>query len=343
MSFLWPQMLALLLLVPVLIVVYILILQRKKKSALRYASLTMVKDAMGPGQTVRRHIPPLLFLLALTAMLIAVARPMAVVTLPSDQKTVILAMDVSGSMRAEDVEPNRLVASQVAARDFIAAQPASARIGVVSFAGTAFLIQPPTISRDDVLAAIDRLQLQRATAIGSGILISLQAIFPDLEFNLDSANPRSEAYPPLPGRQSEPTPPPVEPGSHPSAAIILLTDGQTTTGPDPIEAARMAAERGVRVYTVGVGTEHGEIVRGDGWAMHVRLDEETLKTVADVTKAEYFHAGSASDLKRVYQTLNSRIVLEKQATEVTALFAAVAALFAVFSALLSLLWFNRVL
>lgn len=343
MSFLWPQMLALLLAVPVLIAAYILILRRKKKSALRYASLTMVKEAMGRRQKARRHIPPLLFLLGLVAMLVAIARPTAVVTLPSEQKTVILAMDVSGSMRAEDLEPNRLSAAQAAARNFISEQPPAARIGVVSFAGTASLVQPPTHNREDLLAAIDRFHTQRATAVGSGILVSLQAIFPDAEFNLDSFNPRAEAFPPLPGDTEKAPPEPVPPGSHPSAAIILLTDGQTTTGPDPIEAARMAAERGIRVYTVGLGTEDGQIIRGDGWAMHVRLDEETLKTIADLTKGEYFHAGSASDLKHVYKTLNSRIVLEKKATEITALFSAVAALFLVLSALLSLFWFNRML
>lgn len=345
MSFLWPEMLALLLVVPALVGMYVLILRRKKKTALKYASLMMIKEAMGTGQKIRRHVPPLLFLLALIAMILGIARPVAVVTLPSEQKIVILAMDVSGSMRAEDVEPNRLAASQDAARSFISEQPPTARIGVVSFAGTASLVQPPTINREDVLAAIDRFQLQRATAIGSGILVSLKALFPDAEFDLDAVEPQHEAFPPLPGSemQKPAAPPPVEPGSHSSAAIILLTDGQTTTGPDPIEAAKVAADRGVRVYTVGVGTEHGQIVRGDGWSMHVRLDEETLKTIAKVTKGEYFHAGSATDLKRVYQTLNSRLVLEKKATEVTALFSATAALLALGAGLLSLLWFNRVL
>lgn len=347
MTFLWPEMLSLLLAVPFIVAAYVFILHRKKQAALRYASLNMVKEAMGAGGRFRRHVPPLLFLLALVAMIVAVARPAAVVTLPSEHKTVILAMDVSGSMRAEDVEPNRLAAAQSAARTFISEQPPTARIGVVAFAGTALLVQPPTLIREDVLAAIDRFQLQRATAIGSGILVSLKAIFPDAEFDLHSSNPRLDAQHRLPSTQAreaeKPAPQPVPPGSYASAAIILLTDGQTTTGPDPIEAARMAAERGVRVFTVGVGTKDGEIVRGDGWAMHVSLDEESLRTIADMTRGEYFHAGTATDLKRVYQALNARLVLEKKATEITALFSAAAAIMALLSGLLSLLWFNRIL
>ncbi|MES2535593.1 MAG: VWA domain-containing protein [Pseudomonadota bacterium] len=351
MTFLWPEMLWLLLIVPMLIGVYIMLLRRKKKLALRYASLNMVKEAMGAGQKMRRHIPPLLFLLAMTLMLVAIARPAAVVTLPSQHETVILAIDSSGSMRANDVKPSRLAAAQAAARTFVNEQPRTTRIGVVSFAASATLVQPPTLSREDILAAIDGFQLQRGTAVGSGLLVSLKTIFPEIEFNLGSSNPRPDAA--RDGSRSrpldDPTKPkapefkPVPPGSFASAVIILLTDGQTTTGPDPIEAARMAAERGVRVFTVGVGTTSGEILGFDGWSMRVQLDEEPLKKIAAITKAEYFFAGTAPDLTKVYKTLNSRLVLEKKATEITALFAAVAALFALLSGMLSMLWFNRVL
>src|SRR5499427_1640323 len=173
MSFQWPEMLWLYLALPLLIAMYFYALSRKKKLALRYASLTLVKEAMGAGQKWRRHIPPLLFLLALAVMIGAIARPQAVVTLPSQHETVILAMDVSGSMRATDVEPNRLVAAQNAAKAFVSQQPENVRIGVVAFAGTATVAQAPTRNREDVIAAIDRFQLQRATAIGSAIIVSL--------------------------------------------------------------------------------------------------------------------------------------------------------------------------
>jgi len=284
-------------------------------------------------------------------MIVAVARPAAVVTLPSAHETVILAMDVSGSMRATDVKPSRIVAAQEAARGFVADQPKTTRIGVVSFAATASVVQSPTHSREDILGAIERFQLQRGTAIGSGILVSLKTIFPDAEFDLRSFNPRrdsakaaaKDAAKAIDGTPAKEAPKPVAPGSYTSAAIILLTDGQTTTGPDPIEAARMAADRGVRVYTVGVGTTSGEIIGAEGWSMRVRLDEESLKTIANVTRAEYFYAGNAVDLQKIYKNLNTKLFFEQKETEITALFAAAAAALALLSAMLSLLWFNRIL
>jgi Ca-activated chloride channel family protein len=341
-TFLWPQFLWLLLALPLLVAAYVLILRRRRKAALRYASLAMVKDAMGAGQRLRRHVPPLLFLLSLSLMIAAIARPAAVVQLPSQHETVILSMDVSGSMRARDVEPDRLSAAQAAAKAFVAETPRSTRIGVVAFAGTASLVQAPTQSREDLITAIDRFQLQRATAIGSGILVALKAIFPEAQFDLRGSNPRGDRKQ-SGAKADKPPPKAAPPGSYQSAAIILLSDGQATTGPDPIEAARMAAEHGVRVFTVGIGTPNGEILVGEGWSMRVRLDEETLKGIAKITGAEYFYAGNAVDLKKIYQSLNSRFVLEKKETEITALFAAAAALAALVSALLSLLWFNRIL
>jgi Ca-activated chloride channel family protein len=340
MTFLWPEFLWLLLALPLLVAAYLFILKARRKAALRYASLSMVKEAMGKGQRLRRHLPPLLFLVSLALMITAIARPAAVVRLPSQHETVILSMDVSGSMRAKDVEPDRLTAAQAAAKAFVKETPRSTRIGIVAFAGTASLVQAPTQNRDDLISAIDRFQLQRATAIGSGILVALKAIFPDAEFDLRGSNPRGDRKQQANAKQ--PDKPAAAPGTYGSAAIILLSDGQPTTGPDPIEAARMAAERGVRVFTVGVGTPNGEILVGEGWSMRVRLDEETLKGIAKITGGEYFYAGTAPDLKKIYQSLNSRFVMEKKETEITALFAAAAALAAVVSALLSLLWFNRI-
>ena len=347
MTFLWPEMLLLLLIVPALVVAYFLILKRKKQAALRYASLTMVKEAMSAGQKFRRHIPPLLFIISLLAMILAIARPAAIVTLPSQHRTIILAMDISGSMRATDVQPNRLAASQAAAKAFVADQPSNVRIGVVAFAGTASIVQMPTNNREDIVAAIDRFQLQRATAIGSGIIVSLAAIFPDAGIDVSSFIYGREGARGVPLDQSrkadKPAFKPVPPGSYGSAAIILLTDGQRTTGPSSIEAAQMAADRGVRVYTVGIGTPNGETLGFEGWSMRVRLDEASLKAIANMTRGEYFYAGTATDLKKVYQSLNSRLVLEKKETEITALFSAAAAVIALVAALLSLLWFNRIL
>jgi Ca-activated chloride channel family protein len=346
MHFLWPQFLWLLAALPVLVGLYVLLLRRKKKLAVRYASLSIVKEAMGAGQQVRRHIPPALFLLAMAALLLAAARPVAVVTLPSNQQTIILAMDVSGSMRATDVQPNRLVAMQNAAKAFLTELPRHVKVGIVAFAGSAQVAQLPTVNREDLVTAIDRFQLQRATATGNAIVISLATLFPDAGIDLQQMGTgrdrmRGFAIDQPKTEKKEFTP--VAPGSYTSAAIIMLTDGQRTTGVDPLEAAKMAADRGIRVYTVGIGTVDGETIGFEGWSMRVRLDEETLKSIANKTSAEYFYAGTAADLKRVYETLSSKLTVEKKETEVSALLAMVAAALVLMSAGLSLFWFNRIL
>ncbi|MGZ5195570.1 MAG: VWA domain-containing protein [Ramlibacter sp.] len=346
MNFLWPEFLWLELALPLLVVLYIWLMRRKKKVALRYASLSIFKEAMGPGQTIRRHIPPALFLLALAAMLIAAARPMAVVTLPSNQQTIILAMDVSGSMRATDVQPSRLVAMQNAAKAFLAELPRHVKVGIVAFAGSAQVAQLPTINREDLVTAIDRFQLQRATATGNAIVISLATLFPDAGIDLESlqtGRERQRGFSLDDKKQEKREFVPVAPGSYTSAAIIMLTDGQRTTGVDPLEAAKLAADRGIRVYTVGIGTVDGETIGFEGWSMRVRLDEETLKAIANKTSAEYFYAGTATDLRKVYETLSSRLTVEKKETEISALFALAAAALALLSAGLSVLWFNRIL
>jgi len=353
MTFFWPNMLWLLGLVPVFVLAYVWLLSRKKKAAVRYANLAMVNAARFSASRMRRHVPPVLFLIAIVLMIVATARPAAVLTLPSQHQTIILAMDVSGSMRATDVKPTRIAAAQSAAKAFIEDQPSSTRIGLVTFAASAVVAQPPTDRREDLFAAIDRFQLQRGTAVGSGILVSLKTIIPDVKFDLRAWNPRGDAAKqqrkgaPIDNVTKAPQPgEPVEavaPGSHPSAAIIVLTDGQTTTGPDPIESARIAAERGVRVFTVGIGTPTGETIHSEGWTMRVRLDEDALKNFANITRGEYFFAGSAPDLKKIYKALNTKLFFEKRETEVTAFFAAGAALLALLSAVLSMLWFNRLL
>jgi Ca-activated chloride channel family protein len=338
LSFEWPEALWLLALLPALIAFYLFLLKRKKRQALRYSSLAVVKAAMAGGLPWRRHVPPALLLLALAAMIVAVARPAALVTLPSNNETVILAMDVSGSMRATDVEPNRLAAAQAAAKAFIAEQPSSVKIGIVAFAGTATVAQAPTRNREDLIAAIDRFQLQRATAIGSAIIVSMATLFPDGGYDVASFTYERQAQR-IPKGDFRPMPP----GSYASAVIILLTDGQRTAGPDSLEAAKLAADRGVRIYTVGIGTPEGTVVGIEGWSMRVRLDEETLKSIADLTRGEYFYAGSSPDLKSVYKNLSSRFVLETKKTEVGALFTAAAGALVLLAAGLSLLWFSRIL
>jgi Ca-activated chloride channel family protein len=320
MKFLWPEALWLLTVVPLLAAAYLARMRRKPLAGFQL-SRTM-------------HLPAALFLLGVVAAVLAAARPSALITLPAQSRTIILAIDVSLSMRAADVQPNRLAAAQAAAREFIQQQPGDVRIGVVSFAGTAALLQQPTRSREDLLAAIDRLQLDRHTAIGSGIVVALATLFP--KDGLDVVGSFA------PGRKPDTAFKPVPPGSNPHAAIILLTDGRRTMGPDPLQAARLAADRGIRVYTVGFGTAQGGAVSMEGYSIYMMFDEATLKGIAGLTSAEYFHATSAAELKKVYEAVSTRFVLQREQTEITAFFALAAAVLLILGSSLSLLWFNRI-
>jgi len=348
MKFLHPQILFFLLAVPVLIAAYLALLRRSKKHVIRYASFEAIKEAIGPGQRFRRHIPPLLFLLSLVALIVACAGPTALVTLPYERKTIILAMDVSLSMGARDVDPNRITAAQTAAKAFVEERPPDVSIGIVAFGATASLVQPPTQNREELLAAIDRFQLQRGTATGSALYVALQTLFPDAGIDLEAlifrgglaANGAHGRSLDAPKADAKPFTP-VAPGSYTSGVIVLLSDGRRTTGPDPLDAARMAADRGVRIFTVGFGTEQGGTIGFEGWSAYVRLDEATLKTVADVTGGEYFYAGTSEDLKKVYKRLTTQLVLERKDTEITFLFVALAAILLIVSLTLSLLWFRR--
>jgi Ca-activated chloride channel family protein len=349
MEFTWPWLLPLLLAVPLLIAVYVWIQRRRARFALRYSSLTIVKDALGKGPGVRRHIPPFFFLLGITTMLIGVARPVGLITVPATEATVILAIDVSRSMRANDIKPDRLEAAKEAAQLFVSQQTPTTRIGVVSFSATADIVQAPTTDQVAVMSAIDRLNLQSRTAIGSAILTSLDAIFEDSSTSATSSSQD-------PGMPTA-TPMPVPAGFHVPAIIILLTDGRSNTGPLPLESAQIAANRGVRVFTVGIGTAEGGTVQGGpggqsgnsrfgfgfggGGSFRADLDETTLQEIARLTDAKYFHATETEELLSIYQNLNTQLIVQTQRTELTAWFTGIAAAFLLIGGILSLLWFNR--
>jgi Ca-activated chloride channel family protein len=337
MEFLWVDMLWLLLLVPVLIAVYILAQRRRQKYALRYASLSLVKDALGKGPGLRRHIPPLFFLLGLTVLIVALARPAATMLLPSQQGTVILTFDVSGSMRAEDMKPSRLEAAKAAARIFIEKQPSNVRIGIVSFSDNASIVLAPTTDREAIFGAINRLTSQRATGIGRGILTSLDAIFEVPIPEAPRFRPGESIVLPTP----TPTPTPVPRGEYTPAIIVLLSDGQSNVGPPPLTVVEEAANRGVRVYTVGVGSPEGIVLNFQGRSVRVRLDEETLKKIAQETDGAYFKADTATDLQKIYENLSTKLVFKAEKTELTAFFTGAAVVLLLIAGTLSLLWFNR--
>lgn len=350
MRFLWSHLLWLVLIAPLLVGAYAYALRRRKRIALRYASLSLVRDAVGTGQRWRRHVPPALLLLAVVCALLGVARPTAVFTLPYKFQTIVLAMDVSRSMRASDMEPTRLGAAQNAVKAFVNELPPNVRVGIVTFAGSAAVVQTPTDNRDALLAAVDRFQLQRQTAIGSGLLAALSVLLPDAGIEIESDSfdggaarlSRHSVQVPLGAAALTETKEfePVPPGSHTAGAIVLLSDGRRTTGPDPLQVAKIAADRGVRVHTIGFGTKDGGPVDFDDMTIYMRFDEETLRAIARITEGEYSHAGNAADLHKVYKTLTTKLVLERRETEVTAFFGAAAALFALIAAVLSLLWFH---
>ena len=325
-----------LLLVPLLIIAYVLMQRRRRKYVLRYASLSLVKEALGRGPGIRRHIPPVLFLMGVATMVFALARPVATLMLPSRQSTVILTLDVSGSMRANDLKPSRIDAAKAAARAFVEEQPRNVRIGVVSFSNGAALVQAPTTDREAVLAAIDRLTLQRSTAIGSGILTSLDAIF-----EAPGAKPTPLSRDPLVLPEPTAIPTPLPRGTAAPAAIVLLSDGQSNAGPNPLQAAKQAANRGVRVYTVGVGRPEGTVQNFEGRSIRVRLDEATLRSIAEETDASYFNAETETNLREIYQTLGTQLVFKAEQTELTAGFTGVATVLLLIAGTLSLLWFNR--
>jgi Ca-activated chloride channel family protein len=337
----WPRMLWLLAPLPFLVVMYAWLGARRRRAHARLPGLAILSTTGTRGTGLRRTVPPLLFFIGLMALTAAVSRPQAVVMLPSMHKDVILAIDASGSMRATDVKPNRLSAAQSAARAFIESQPPHTRIGIVSIAGTASVVQSLTDNREDLMQAIERLQLQRGTALGSGIYISLATLLPDAGINLENLlRDRPSRW----GAAAREDKEPVPAGSNRSAAIVLLSDGENNHGHDPLEAAKLAMEHGVRIYTVGVGSPEGITLGFSGWSMRVRLDEDVLRTIAATTHGEYYAATSMQQLKGIYQHLSARMIIERSRTvEITAFLVGVGALLLLISAFCSVLWFNRVL
>lgn len=343
MNFLWPQNLWLMLALPLLPAFYIWVLRRRTKPALRFSSLGVVRDAL--NRQWRRHVPPALFLLALAVLLLAVARPTGRIALPWARSTIMLAMDTSRSMRVADVRPTRMVAAQDAAKAFLLELPRNIDVGLVTFAGSAQVAQPATLDRPSLIGAIDAIQMQMGTAVGSAIVLCLAELFPDHGIDLGEMTfgPRRKAR--SLDEREKPAPKqftPVAPGSYDSAAIILLSDGRRTTGVDTLEAAKMAADRGVRVYVVGLGTVDGHLALDGGMAIYLQLDEPTLREVARMTGGEYHHAGTVEELRSVYQKLGSRLQVQKRETELTSLMAVLGALLVVAASSLSALWFGRI-
>jgi Ca-activated chloride channel family protein len=330
-TFIWPALLLLLLVVPLLIGLYIRMQLRRRQIAANLGSLGFMQGAEGGQLGWRRHIPQAIFLVGLTIMVVALARPETVVSLPRREGTVILAFDVSGSMAAEDMQPTRMEAAKAAARDFVQRQPTSVQIGVVAFSDGGIAVQAPTNDQEAILASIERLAPQRGTSIGHGILASLNEIAVNAGEDVGS-----------PGDPTPmPTPTPVPKGTYMPAVIVLLTDGENTQSPDPLAAAQAAADRGVRIYTIGIGSTTGITLQVNGFTVVTQLDEAMLQQISQLTDGAYFKAESEEDLHNIYDNLEPQLVTRPEKTEVTSIFAGVSILMLLFGGTFSLLWFSR--
>jgi len=312
---------------------------------MRYSNVALVRSAVA-GRQWRRHLPPALLLIAFAGLLLAAARPVARIPLPWARTSIMLAMDVSLSMRVNDIQPTRLAAAQEAAKLFLRDLPRNIDVGLVAFAGSSHVASRPTLDRDPVIAAIDAFQMQMGTAVGDAIVLCLAELFPDqaidvgeMSFGSSKNKGRSlDAQAKRPPKEFVPVPP----GSNNSAAIILLSDGRRTTGVDTLAAAKMAADRGVRIYVVALGTVAGAAAAPEGMAIYLQLDEETLREVARMTGGEYHHAGTADKLRSVYENLGSRMEVLTRETELSGLLALASCLVALSAALLSVFWFGRI-
>ncbi len=334
MTFLWPVMLVSLILIPLFVALFVWLQRRRNKIASKYGSLGFMQGASGVRAGTRRYIPPILFLAGLAILLVALARPQMVVSLPRVEGTVILAFDVSGSMAADDLKPTRMDAAKTAAQDFVERMPPSVQIGVVAFSENGFAVQPPTYEKDLILATIDRLSPQRGTSLGNGIFASLKTI--ETDFRQVGPLQLSEATP-----EATATPTPVPQGFHQPAVIVLLTDGENNSSPNPLDAAQASADRGVRIYTIGIGSAAGTELKVNGFTVFTQLDEDMLKQIAQVTGGVYYNAQNEQDLHAIYDNLDPQLIVKPEKMEVTSIFAGASIAILILGGIFSLLWFSR--
>ncbi|MCB0065136.1 MAG: VWA domain-containing protein [Caldilineaceae bacterium] len=333
MTFLWPFLLPALLLVPLAIWRYRRLLHQRRHHSAALGTLGQLYQQTGQPLGRRRHVPFACFIVALTLLLLGLARPQMPVSLPRLEGTVILAFDVSNSMIAEDLEPTRIDAAKVAARAFVEQQPATIQIGVVAFGNGGLVAQPPTNDQTEVLAAIERLNPQGGTSLGQGIFTALVAIAGDtLPIDESAFDPES----------FDESAPPLQIGSFPSAVVLLLTDGENTAPPDPLTVAQSAAEAQIRIYPIGIGSPEGAVIDVEGFKILTQLNEGALEEIAALTNGAYYHAADADQLREIYETIDLQLTVRGQEMEITALLAMGAFLFALAGGTLSMLWFRRI-
>jgi len=328
MSFIWPLMLFSLLLVPLLVGLYLRLRQRQRQTALDLGPLGMTQTSSGGEIRARRHIPPTIFLLGLSLLLLALARPQMNVSVPRVEGTVILAFDVSSSMKADDLEPTRMEAAKAAARAFVENQPRTILIGVVAFSGGGVVVQPPTGDQAAVLSSIDRLSPQGGTSLGQGIFSSLGAIAGEtiaIEETVLEESPEIGQI-----------------GRFPSAVIVLLSDGENTDSPDPLEIAQIAAEAGVRIFPIGIGSPEGTVLEVEGFNILTQLNETPLQEIASLTNGAYYQAEDEESLQEIYRNIDLQLTVRAEMMEITSIVAGISTLLFLLGGALSLFWFGKV-
>lgn len=333
MSFIWPPMLLLLLAIPVGVALYL----RGEVRRQRRRTASGIPAPVAPASAVRRRIPAACLLIGMAILVVSLARPQSVVSLPRIEGTAILAFDVSGSMAATDLEPTRMEAAKSAARAFVERQPSSIRIGVVAFSDSGFSVQVPTNDQVGILAAINRLAPERGTSLGRGIEAALTVLAEAEEDPAAGFYTRPSSGPA--GPTSPPTPLPA--GATTPAAIVLLTDGENTQDPDPLLAAQAAADRGVRIFTIGIGSAEGTTIEVEGFTVHSRLDEPMLRQLSELTGGSYHAAADPEALGAIYDGIGTQLVLREEAMEVTSLFAGAGVLVLLVGGFASLRWLGR--
>ena len=333
MTLIWPWMLMTLLLIPLLAALYLRLLRRRRAAAGDLGPLGVVRNVSGREVGGRRHLPPALYLVGFSLLLFGLARPELPVSLPRVEGTVILAFDVSNSMLADDLEPNRIEAAKVAARNLVENQPGTIEIGVVAFGNGGLVVQPPTGAQADVLAAIDRISPQGGTSLGQGIFVALNALAGE-PIGVEEATLGEGSVPEAL--------PPLEIDDYSSAVIMMLTDGENTSAPDPLDVAQLAADAGVRIYPVGIGSDQGALLEVDGFNVLTRLDEDALREIAEVTNGSYYRAANTESLEEIYSEVDLQLTIEGEKVEATSLFAGLGALFFLVAGGLSMIWFGRV-
>jgi Ca-activated chloride channel family protein len=333
MSFIWSNLLIFLILVPLLFLVYLRVMRRRREAARHYGSLGLLRDARGSGPGLSRHIPVLILLAGITVLIVSAARPQATVSIPRLEGTVILTFDVSGSMSADDLKPTRMEAAKAAASQFVKNQPPGVAVGVVSFSDGGIAVQPPTNNHEETLATIERLVPRRGTSIANGLLVALNSIAIDAGDPAILTTSSNDAV-----QEAVPAPQ----GWYPSAVIVLLSDGENNQEPDPMLAAELAADLGVRVYTVGVGSPTGATITVEGLTVHSMLNEPLMRGISEESGGNYYSAASEEELFNIYDDLEPKLSIRTEEMEITSIFAGLGMLAFLVGGALSLLWFGRV-